>query len=981
MPQIEEFLSHVMPDTGIFCLANPTEYGWSHKVVGTIEQLSKLAVQSDNQRKETFFAVATLKEPRVWDEKKPDKKTGLKGAWAIRTHANMSHYKSLILDIDCNNSKKNEYANQQEGFNALKSFCQASGMPKPTIVNSGRGWHVYWTLADVIDADTWFELSTKAATVYKHFGLKFDPSRTKDRSSVLRVAGTHHYKDRKNVKDVSVAFWGTPTPIEELEAILDKSIAFYNLSVPVKHEPKSALPAELAALYAGVTSNIIPDEPVNIDWIFAKCNQMAYVKEVGGPAGYNIRASAVSIMKLAKDPDYSILLKDDPNPETVDSQTDMFLADSITDNPHTCERFELENEGGCRGCQHKGKIKSPAVLGREHTTKPKEPAPIVAPDRNIESPDVAPDGEFDFSKLSPPPGYSVSKGGVFLSVPSENGSTNEMLYDYGFYPYERVWDYGQGIEVTKCRVHLPHQEIREFEISGQHIADLRTFAKTIANYGIIAAGQEQTGMLLNYMSNYIRELQKTVKSTASYAQLGWHEDGEKFVMPGVMYDTEGNEHPCSTSSKIAQSTEAFRKHGSFEKWRSVIDTYAQDGFEGYAFAHLSGYGSLLFDMTEYNGAILNLIGESGSGKSTILRTINSIYGHPDEGMLMQQDKYLARIKRVGVYSNLPVTYDEITTIKKDELQELCYSISQGRERMRLTNGADERENNSRWKLIMICSSNASLYDILGANKANASAEAMRVFEYRVDCNDAMTPKEAALTFSKLTDNFGHAGEKYIKYVIQNRDKIKEEIIEMRSKFDEVANVPGPERYWSNIVACNMVGGLIAKRLELHSFDMNKLFKWAVEQITSMRSSVKEIKREAKSLLVEFMNENIGGTITVKGTGIKGDKQYVPSDGEPRGNLLVRSEVDLGHAFIAREAIRTWLINAGADYTAVRRDLIKSKILVNDDMNKVLTTGSSTLKSGSSKCWLVDTNHKDMSGAVLSIVSNTVEEKFREKGLM
>jgi DNA primase len=61
-----------------------------------------------------------------------------------RTNDNVLNIKSFWLDVDCGAGKP--YADQAEGLSALKDFCKTVGLPRPTIVNSGRGLHVYWPL-------------------------------------------------------------------------------------------------------------------------------------------------------------------------------------------------------------------------------------------------------------------------------------------------------------------------------------------------------------------------------------------------------------------------------------------------------------------------------------------------------------------------------------------------------------------------------------------------------------------------------------------------------------------------------------------------------------------------------------------------------------------------------------------------------------------------------------------------------------------
>ena len=99
MSQIEEFLSHVLPESGIFCLATPFQKGgYQHITATTPTQLAAYAALNDKQQKDTFFAVGTLKQAKVWNEDKQKNE--------YRTHANINQFKSLILDLECNGTKK-----------------------------------------------------------------------------------------------------------------------------------------------------------------------------------------------------------------------------------------------------------------------------------------------------------------------------------------------------------------------------------------------------------------------------------------------------------------------------------------------------------------------------------------------------------------------------------------------------------------------------------------------------------------------------------------------------------------------------------------------------------------------------------------------------------------------------------------------------------------------------------------------------------
>jgi len=472
------------------------------------------------------------------------------------------------------------------------------------------------------------------------------------------------------------------------------------------------------------------------------------------------------------------------------------------------------------------------------------------------------------------------------------------------------------------------------------------------------------------MSNYIRELQKNFKATTNYPQLGWQDGSTKFVLPETVIGEGGVIENCGSSTSLRPVTQHIHKMGTLEAWKEAIELYGNKGYEHYAFGHLVGFGSLLFNFTQYDGAIVNMVGESGSGKTTVLHTINSLFGDPKKMLGIQSDTAVSRMERVGVYNSISSTYDELTDISREELSTLCYSISQGRAKNRSGKDGSVRDNNATWKQIMTSTANKSIYDILGTSGSfNMSGQAMRVFEFRVDPKNAMSLSESHRIFGKLYDNYGHAGEVFVKYVMENKEKIKRRLLEMDVKFEKEADITIPERYWSNIASCCIVAGEICREVGLNNFNVENIFKWAVDQIKSMRGTVTESKYDSKSILTEFMNTHISSTLIVNGQGDKKTPFWVETNGEPRGSLMIRNEVDTNYAYISRSAIKQWITKNSGDFHAVKRDLMSAGILVNADMRKVLSANSNTTKTGQVDCWQVNVGHQDMVGVVLKVVEN------------
>lgn len=115
-----------------------------------------------------------------------------------RTAANATGAYGFWMDIDCGSQKAQDgkgYLTPEDALSALDTFCDATGLPKPThIVLSGGGIQVYWAVTDHIERIQWQAVAAKLKSLTQAQGLLADPSRTADIASVMRMPGTMNYK-------------------------------------------------------------------------------------------------------------------------------------------------------------------------------------------------------------------------------------------------------------------------------------------------------------------------------------------------------------------------------------------------------------------------------------------------------------------------------------------------------------------------------------------------------------------------------------------------------------------------------------------------------------------------------------------------------------------------------------------------------------------------------------------------------------------
>jgi len=238
-----------------------------------------------------------------------------------------------------------------EGVNALKAFCDAAGLPRPYLVDSGRGVHAYWPLTADITKQQWKPVADRLKVVCHEHGLDADPARTADVASILRVPETFNFKEDPPL-NVAVILPAPATDFETFKAALGGSL--------------DEIPDYAAGQINELTRALLCNKQHRFSRIMLKiekgngCNQLEdaiknreTLEEPRWRAALSIPAfcvdSATGIHEVSLGhPDYS--------PEGTQQKITKIRG------PYTCEAFERINPGGCAGCPNLGKINSPITL-------------------------------------------------------------------------------------------------------------------------------------------------------------------------------------------------------------------------------------------------------------------------------------------------------------------------------------------------------------------------------------------------------------------------------------------------------------------------------------------------------------------------------------------------------------------------------------------------------------------------------------------
>jgi hypothetical protein len=875
------------------------------RFVTSIEEISTTADSLTQEKFNVFYAMAKYGDP----------KNG-------RTATNALFLKSFFIDLDCGPGKP--FTDLGDGLQALKSFCKATKLPRPTIVKSGLGAHVYWVMDKELPRVEWRKYAERLKELCVEHKFDVDPAVTGEAARVLRVPETLHLKDPTNpimVEVLSVA----PTmsfeqvqdllqPTEDVLAVLDK--------------------AEFRRPMDAVTLALIGSSQARFRTILIKsvegtgCKQIAYIFDNQDTLEEPLWRAGLSIAQQCVDRDKAIHAISSQHPEYSHSITEKKANE--TKGPYTCETFKKLNPSGCEGCELK--ITSPIQIGKEIVEA--EEADNVVTDLEPETKEsktyVIPKFPFPF--------FRGKGGGVYHHTKDKDGNdVDDIIYPYDFYVVKRMQDPDLG-ETLLLRLHLPKDGVRDFIMPLASVLSKEKFISTVASFGITALGKKQDS-LMYYVAKWVEDLQMSSQAEKAHRQFGWLEDESGIIIGDrEIRATETVYSP--PSSPTLPHVPMFQTKGDFHEWRDVINIYGREGMEYRAFAFFMGFGTMLMKFTALDGFLLNLVSkESGSGKTTILHAINSIYGRPKELLLSPKDTYNARMGRLGVMQSFAVTMDEITNMPPEQMSQQAYDVTSGRGKNRYKQHENaERNNHTKWQTGMITSSNRYLTDALLSIKGFPDGELKRILEVNVKPDPHDDATWARAHFGRLMNNYGHAIEPFAQALVGQLPMVKAKMEEVQLRIDQAAGIRNSERYWALMASLAVTGGTIAKTLGLHNIPIKPVFNYAVNLITDTRIRTREYMFDNDEFLGGFLQRHFHEILVIKGEkDARSGLDHGPMR-EPRGALTARYEPDTKMLYVVVRTFREDCAKVMSNFEEVIAPYKKSKALV-EIKKKRMTTGT------------------------------------------
>ena len=937
------FLQRVLPNRGIYFTFVVTAGSVQQGSFGTLEELAASCLQSDANNFNTFFATSAFQTR------------------ANRKQENVRATKVLFLDVDCAEDKP--FKTQTEGLTALLKFIQTVGLPRPLIVSSGRGLHVYWVMEEPIPPAEWQPMADALKQLCVLHNFPVDPVVTGDSARVLRPVGTHN---PKNKAEVSVLIDAPPVHKDVLKSVLA-------LSSPKSQTTPAPLPTTLPATVrdpnaSGLLASMSVDQdfpPANPLDVMKKCAQIkwgvTHQKDVAEPMWY----SMLGVAAYCIDPEGTAKAWSLNHPGYTEAATLRKLKHwrDNTTGPATCAKFKEERPKGCNKCPFAGKITTPAAIGIQRAS-----AGIS---------ETAPDLELA-REIPMPKSYDRRDTNGVKNIVQIIDGTDITIAPFDLYPVSYGKDESLGYEVVRYKWNRRHHGWTDL-VFRQALLNFGNadFPTKLADQGIVLSGKTQTDGFQNMLRSYMDELRAQKSMTNIYGAMGWKENYTEFVIGDKVYRKTPSGAVVAeaipltaTSNRLGHTL--YTQKGTAEAWKNGTRLFRTHKMPWHAFALCQAFSAPLWALTGLHGLTVSLHGRSGGGKSLVQLWQQSVWGDPARLNISAKSTQNALFNRLGMYCNLPMTIDECTEIEPKVAGAFVYWVTEGTDKSRLTRAADEREPKT-WATTVTISTNASWVAKLQSLGTDNDAQMIRLLEIDIPTHRMFAKSsDAGRSISNhILSNYGVVGDLLAReYMRIGADNLRKLIDEATKTFSTRYNYQfaGAERYWEQGLILTDVGSRIAENIGILGFDYREGIEWVIDQTPTMRSSVQETRSDAFSLVDEYVNEIAAEVLVVMHT--EGHPSVMDETRVPRASIKARfdkyrklpiDKFDRGTLMLTTKALKPWLASRGYDYKMFKMEIAREGLDATPQSKRVWMGKHTSLSIGQQHVAGIDLVHPRLIG--------------------
>lgn len=723
------------------------------------------------------------------------------------------------------------YTDKATAYAAALAVCDHTGIPHPTaVIDSGRGLHLYWRLAADVTPDEFVALGTrmKAMWTSKDTRLAVDTTRGSSPGELMRLPGSVNQKSNTYVW----LYEGTALRPDIDRSVMEAALPIVDLSA-----------VKVVGAQAKVRNALgTNDQPfATAADLLNDCQLFAVMwSNPAQFAGYEAWRAAMMIMQ--SDANYDVGLQNFhtycaamPNYDAAEitkefekasfrgvpvSCPELRRATSMPESTcHGCPVFERHPSGGtCMKAKQIRQLVANVAADNARMAAPEAVTSVTVPTIDLTLPpsafelDIPKDQKWydvpmklpraHFDPHNPVPGYFYDDALNLIRVSTEEEEvdgppdliTGEVKKIKRLVPVQSVIYRGMFVwieskvlanlqgdanyaNVWAARGSVSNHQFTKFEIPLSDFNDIRTVTKSLLSAGLaLQLGMEKA------LQGYLTLALAGAPDVTAATRFGWAADkptpGDAFVVAGTRIAPDAM-RDVACVGKFSADMVKFKVRGDFDEHLKVLKCYSAFGVDAAKLMIAASVASPLYHALEQGALIVSITGTSGSGKSKLLRAIQSFWGFRDGLQMGGGDTANAVMAKLGMSNGIGGYLDEVTNMPDDEFGKLAMMATSGREKARLDSSANLRPTEAAWNLPVFCTSNQPLHGKIVGLDDGADAARARVMDVYVGSTNGheertlrgVTHAQASAIDHLSVDNTGFIGAAMVQFIVKRHEPL------------------------------------------------------------------------------------------------------------------------------------------------------------------------------------------------------------------
>ena len=333
----------------------------------------------------------------------------------------------------------------------------------------------------------------------------------------------------------------------------------------------------------------------------------------------------------------------------------------------------------------------------------------------------------------------------------------------------------------------------------------------LINWGFPVNSTNARGMV-TYLAAFEDRNAASLPITFTSSHLGWQGDADTiagFMLPsGYIHCTEadGADFVLSAPPALSAVSEGWMPKGSWSQWLGIAAEAME--FPTMALAVYASCAPPLLEILGCNSFIVDIHGETSSGKTTALRLAASCWGRPSDTSptaLYTWDATKVWIERAtGYLHSLPLILDETKRNSADMISEVIYEFANGQGRGR--GNISGIDHTSSWRSVLISSGEGPL--TAGNKNAGTRARVLSLGGRPLGSSGGAIAEELTRT---LMGHHGHLGPRLIKYLTHLQphwSALRRSFSEHRDRYIAAAGGPVSRRHGTNLAVLALTADLV-----------------------------------------------------------------------------------------------------------------------------------------------------------------------------